>query len=149
MDQLKRIAFTLLLALAVFPLSAQQDKVVDSEAYLFPLHRGQGHVLFSLERQRQGIGTATGRHREEPRGHRVRLDVPVRGEPLHQRSNGTIRLRGEDPSQPGEIELITRGKVKEVHFVTDKKCPESYKTEDGEPRNVGNRAPPRGRGGGG
>ena len=35
MDQLKRIAFTLLLALAVFPLSAQQDKVVDSEAYLF------------------------------------------------------------------------------------------------------------------
>ena len=34
MDQLKRIAFTLLLALAVFPLSAQQDKVVDSEAYL-------------------------------------------------------------------------------------------------------------------
>ena len=34
MDQLKRIAFILLLALAVFPLSAQQDKVVDSEAYL-------------------------------------------------------------------------------------------------------------------
>ena len=33
-------------------------------------------------------------------------------------------------------ELITRGKVKEVHFVTDKKCPESYKTGDGEPRNV-------------
>lgn len=136
MDQLKRIAFTLLLALAVFPLSAQQDKVVDSEAYLFRFiadkdmffspWSGNGkeleRLLAAIEKNRAAIESGW-----------MYLYVAS-----HCTSGRTEQSDSVEKTRRNRVksELITRGKVKEVHFVTDKKCPESYKTGDGEPRNV-------------
>lgn len=132
MDQLKRIAFTLLLALAVFPLSAQQDKVVDSEAYLFRFiadkdmffspWSGNGkeleRLLAAIEKNRAAIESGW-----------MYLYVAS-----HCTSGRTEQSDSVEKTRRNRVksELITRGKVKEVHFVTDKKCPESYKTGDGE-----------------
>ena len=136
MNKVKSIIFALLLAVASFPLSAQ-EKTEDGNGYIFRFIADKD-MFFSpwsgngkkLER----LLAAIEEHRTAIENGRMFLCVTsygTDGNPKRSAAEVAKIRRNRVKS-----ELIVRGKVKERHFVTDKAFSESYKTKDGELRNV-------------
>ena len=136
MNKVKRIVFALLFALAAVPLSAQ-EKPEAGNGYIFRFVADKD-MFFSPW---SGNGKELERLLAAIEEHRTALDAGNMY--LCVTSYGTDGNAGQSAGELAKTrrnrvksELITRGKVKESHFVTDKSFAEPYKTDDGELRNV-------------
>lgn len=136
MNKVKSIIFALLLAVASFPLSAQ-EKTEDGNGYIFRFIADKD-MFFSPwsgnGKELERLLAAIEEHRTAIENGRMFLCVMsygTDGNPKRSAAEVAKIRRNRVKS-----ELIVRGKVKERHFVTDKAFSESYKTKDGELRNV-------------
>lgn len=136
MNKVKSIIFALLLAVASFPLSAQ-EKTEDGNGYIFRFIADKD-MFFSPwsgnGKELERLLAAIEEHRTAIENGRMFLCVTsygTDGNPKRSAAEVAKIRRNRVKS-----ELIVRGKVKERHFVTDKAFSESYKTKDGELRNV-------------
>lgn len=136
MNKVKRIVFALLLAVASYPLSAQ-EKAESGNAYIFRFVADKD-MFFSPW---SGNGKELDRLLAAIEKNRAALDAGNMY--LCVTSYGTAGNAEQTAAEVAKIrrnrvksELIVRGKVKESHFVTDKSLKEACKTEAGELHNI-------------
>lgn len=136
MNKVKRIVFALLLAVASFPLSAQ-EKPEAGNGYIFRFVADKD-MFFSPW---SGNGKELERLLADIEQNRAAIDAGNMY--LCVTSYGTDAGSVQSAEEMAKIrrnrvksELILRGKVKENHFVTDKSLKDAYKTVDGEQRNI-------------
>ena len=134
MNSLKRIVCAALLAVIVIPIYAQEKtaaeyffRFVAEKDMFFSPWSGNGREL-------ERLLTAIEANRTAIESGRMYLCVTSYGTDGNavRSASGIAKIRRNRVKS----ELILRGGVKESHFVTDKVFSESYKTKEGELRNV-------------